>query len=191
LSHNPINTGLPSHGIRAYCFNQLFNFIPRCVFEKSALAHGADRYAKHFKAWHQFLILLYAQATAKRSLREIEGGLQIHHGKLYHLSLQLVPRSTMADGLERRSSALFEELFHAMVQQTARKAPGHAFRFRNPLYSIDATTIALCLSVFDWAKFQKQKGAIKLHCQLDHAQHIPSFVHIRDGKLNDLKAAGG
>ena len=79
----------------------------------------------------------------------------------------------MADGLERRNCALFEELFPAMVQQTSRKTPGHAFRFRNPLYSLDATTIDLCLSVFDWAKFQKQKGAIKLHCQLDHAGHIP------------------
>lgn len=176
-------------GYEPTVFNQLFNFIPRYVFEKSALAHGADRYARHFKAWHQFLVLLYAQATAKRSLRDIEGGLQVHHGKLYHLGLRLVPRSTMADGLERRDCALFEELFHAMVQQTARKAPRHAFRFRNPLYSLDATTIDLCLSVFDWAKFQKQKGAIKLHCQLDHAGHIPSFVHISDGKLNDLKAA--
>ena len=178
-------------GYEPTVFNQLFNFIPRCVFEKSALAHGADRYAKHFKAWQQFLILLYAQATGKRSLREIEGGLQLHQGKLYHLGLRPVPRSTVADGLERRSCSLFEDLFRTMVQQAARKAPRHAFRFRNPLYSIDATTVDLCLSVFDWAKFQKQKGAIKLHCQLDHAGHIPSFVHISDGKLNDLKAAEG
>lgn len=176
-------------GYEPTVFNQLFNFIPRYVFEKSALALGADRYAKQFMAWHQFLILLYAQATAKRSLREIEGGLQLHYAKLYHLGLRLVPRSTLSDGLERRDCALFEELFQTMVRQTARKAPRHAFRFRNPLYSLDATTIDLCLSVFDWAKFQKQKGAIKLHCQLDHAGHIPSFVHISDGKLNDLKAA--
>jgi len=176
-------------GYEPTVFNQLFNFIPRYVFEKSVMEHGADRYAKSFKAWHQFLILLYAQATAKRSLREIEGSLQIHHAKLYHLGLHPVPRSTLSEGLERRDKALFEDLFHAMMQQAVRKAPGHGFRFDNPLYSIDSTTIDLCLNVFDWAKFRKQKGAIKLHCQLDHGGHIPSFVHISDGKLNDLKAA--
>ena len=176
-------------GYEPTVFNQLFNFIPRYVFEKSALAYGADRYVRHFKAWHQFLVLLYAQATGKRSLREIEGSLQIHHAKLYHLGLRPVPRSTLSDGLERRDKALFEDLFHAMMQQAVRKSPRHGFRFKNPLYSIDATTIDLCLSVFDWAKFRKQKGAIKLHCQLDHAGHIPSFVHISDGKLSDLKAA--
>ena len=163
-------------GYKPTVFNQLFNFIPRYVFEKSVRVHKADRYTKSFRAWQQFLLLLYAQATGKQSLREIEGGLQLHHAKLYHLGLKPIARSTIADGLERRESALFEELFHAMVQQTSAKAPAHTFRFKHPLYSIDATTIDLCLSVFDWAKFRKQKGAIKLHCQLDHAGHVPSFI---------------
>lgn len=178
-------------GYKPTVFNQLFNFIPRHVFEKSAKEHGADRYAKSFKAWHQFLLLLYAQATGKQSLRDIAGGLDLHQSKLYHLGLRPVPRSTMSDGMQRRECAVFEDLFHAMVRKTSVMAPGHRFRFKNPLYSIDATTIDLCLSVFDWARFRKQKGAIKLHCQLDHAGHIPSFVHISDGKMHDAKAVKG
>jgi hypothetical protein len=170
-------------------FNQLFNFIPRYAFEKSAREHAADRYAKTFKAWQQFLLLLYAQATGKQSLREIEGGLQLHLPRLYHLGLRPVPRSTVSDGMQRRDCAVFGSLFHAMVHRTASLAPKHRFRFSNPLYSIDATTIDLCLSVFDWARFRKQKGAIKLHCQLGHGGHIPSFVHISDGKTHDVKAA--
>ncbi len=102
-------------GYEPTVFNQLFNFIPRHVFEKSVNARGADRYVKIFKAWHQFLLLLYAQATGKQSLREIEGGLQLHHARLYHLGLKPIPRSTIADGLQRRECGLFEELFHAMV----------------------------------------------------------------------------
>lgn len=176
-------------GYKPTVFNQLFNFIPRYVFEKSVKTHGADRYAKTFKAWHQFLILLYAQATGKQSLREITGGLQLHCSRLYHLGLRPAPRSTVSDGMERRDCKIFEELFHAMVKRTGSIAPAHRFRFKNPLYSIDATTIDLCLSVFDWAKFRKQKGAIKLHCQLDHAGHIPSFVHVSDGKMHDVTAA--
>jgi len=37
------------------------------------------------------------------------------------------------------------------------------FRFKNKLYSIDASVIDLCLSIFDWAKFRSTKGAVKLH----------------------------
>jgi hypothetical protein len=178
-------------GYKPTVFNQLFNFIPRHVFEKSVQVHQADRYAKSFKAWQQFLLLLYAQATGKQSLRDIVGGLQLHNTKLYHLGLRPVPRSTISDGMERRDCKLFEEMFYAMVRKTGALAPGHRFRFKNDLYSIDATTIDLCLSVFDWAKFRTQKGAIKLHCQLDHSGHIPSFIHISDGKMHDVKAAKG
>ncbi len=176
-------------GYEPTVFNQLFNFIPRHTFQKSADRLGSDRYAKSFRSWPQFLLLLYAQATGKQTLREITGGLQVHSSRLYHLGLQPIPRSTIADGLERRSSDLFEELFHELVRRTARLAPAHKFRFDHPLYSIDATTIDLCLSVFDWAKFRKQKGAVKLHCQLDHNGHIPVFGHISDGKMHDVKAA--
>ena len=178
-------------GYKPTGFNQLFNFIPRHVFEKSAKAHDADRYAKTFKAWQQFLLLLYAQATGKQSLRDIAGGLHLHRSRLYHLGLSPVPRSTISDGMERRSSKVFEEMFYAMVCKTSALAPGHRFQFKNDLYSIDATTIDLCLNVFDWAKFRKQKGAIKLHCQLDHSGHIPNFVHISDGKMHDAKAVKG
>ena len=170
-------------------FNQLFNFIPRYAFEKSAKRYDADRYAKTFKAWQQFLLLLYAQATGKQSLREMVSGLQLHSSRLYHLGLKPVPRSTVSDGMERRDCRIFEELFYDMVQKTGRLSPKHKFRFKHPLYSIDSTTIDLCLSVFDWAKFRKQKGAIKLHCQLDHNGHIPNFIHISDGKTHDVTAA--
>jgi len=176
-------------GYEPTVFNQLFNFIPRYTFQKAADRLGSDRYAKSFRAWPQFLVLLYAQATGKQTLRELTGGLQVHASRLYHLGLKPTPRSTIADGLSRRNSNLFEEMFRELVHRTARLAPKHRFRFRHPLYSLDATTIDLCLSVFDWAKFRKQKGAVKLHCQLDHSGHIPVFAHISDGKMHDAKAA--
>ena len=176
-------------GYEPTVFNQLFNFIPRHVFDKSVRRLAADRYTKRFSAWQQFLLLLYAQASGKQTLREITGGLQVNSSRLYHLGLKPIARSTIADGLARRNSILFETLFYELVRRTAGQAPKHPFRFKHPLYSIDATTIDLCLSVFDWAKFRTQKGAIKLHCQLDHSGQIPSFAHISDGKTSDIKAA--
>jgi hypothetical protein len=169
-------------GYEPTVFNQLFNFILRHAFEKSVNRFDSDRYAKSFKTWHQFLLLLYAQASGKQTLRDIESGLQVHSSRLYHLGLNPVPHSTISDGLERRDSVLFEELFHEMVRRTARLAPKHKFRFNHPLYSIDATTIDLCLSVFDWAKFRKQKGAIKFG-------HLEKCGHGADMDRDDLLSA--
>ena len=138
-------------GYQPTVFNQLFNFIPRHVFEKSAQAHQADRYAKTFKAWQQFLLLLYAQATGKQSLRDIVGGLQLHNSKLYHLGLRPVPRSTIADGLERRDSKVFEEMFNAMVRKTGTVVPGHrsATGSCDTLYSSPAPILRAVFQALD------------------------------------------
>jgi hypothetical protein len=109
-------------GYEPAVFNQLFNFIPRYTFQKSADRLGADRYARSFRAWPQFLLLLCAQATGKQTLREITGGLQVHSSRLCHPGFNPVPRSTIADGLERRSSDLFMELLCLKSRQTAEPA---------------------------------------------------------------------
>jgi hypothetical protein len=52
---------------------------------------------------------------------------------------------------------------------------------------LEATTIDLCLSLFPWAPFQGTKAAVKLHTLMDLRGSIPSFIHISDGKLHDVK----
>jgi hypothetical protein len=170
-------------------FNQLFNFIPRHRFESAVRGAEADRYVKRFSAWQQLLVLLYAQITGKDSLREIESGLMTHSVRLYHLGLHGVARSTLSDAMKRRDACVFEALFYAILERAQALAPRHKFRFKNPLYTFDSTTVDLCLSTFDWARFRKQKGAIKLHCQLDHRGHLPVFVVMTDGKGHDLSVA--
>jgi hypothetical protein len=63
------------------------------------------------------------------------------------------------------------------------------FRFKNKLVSMDSTVIDLCLSMYDWAKFRRTKGAVKLHLVLDHDGYLPCFGLITDGKVSDVKAA--
>jgi hypothetical protein len=170
-------------------FSQLFHFIPRHVFSRAVERLQADRYCKHFTAWQQFIVLLYAQISGKDSLRPIVGGLDAHQRRLYHLGLSRVPRSTLADALQRRPAALFEELFYAVLARARSLAPPHKFRFKNRLYSLDSTTIDLCLSVFDWARFRRRKGAIKLHFQLDHRGHLPVFLVLSEGSVHDMTIA--
>jgi hypothetical protein len=54
---------------------------------------------------------------------------------------------------------------------------------------LDASTISLCLSLFDWAKYKTKKGAIKLHTLLDFDGNLPVYVNITDGKTADNKGA--
>ena len=127
-------------------FQQLFNFIPRYRFEKSVKNLSGDHYCKTFSAWQQFLTCLYAQITGKDSLREIERGLVANHNRLYHLGMTAVAKSTLADAMNRRNPEMFRELFEEILARAMGCAPGHKFRFHNPLHAIDSTTIDLCLN---------------------------------------------
>jgi len=57
---------------------------------------------------------------------------------------------------------------------------------KETVYALDATTIDLCLSLFPWANFRQQKGAVKLHTLLDIRGQIPSVLHMTDGKVHDV-----
>ena len=170
-------------------FQQLFKFIPRYRFDKKAEATSGNRYCKHFSAWRQFLTCLYAQITGKDSLREIASGLMTNQSRLYHLGMKAVAKSTIADAMNRRSPEIFEALFEEILERAIACAPGHGFKFHNPLHAIDSTTIDLCLTQYDWAHYRKHKGAIKLHTELDLSGNIPCFVALSNGKMSDIRAA--
>ena len=170
--------------------NQLLHLFPRHDFDKAVEAAQADRYVKSLTAWNQLTALLYAQVTGKDSLRAIQNGLCAHPEQLYHLGIeQPIARSTLADANARRDSAIFEKLFYSLLERCMQLAPRHGFRFKNKLVSLDATTIELCLAAFPWARFRTRKGALKLHCALDHQGNIPSFVVMTDGKCHEITAA--
>lgn len=170
--------------------HQLLQLVPRHQFENSVKALDGDRYVKTFSTWSQLTTLLYAQASGKDSLREIENGLLAQRGRLYHLGLPAkIARSTLADANSNRDCQIFERLFYALFDRCRTKAPSHKFSFKNPLFSIDSTVIDLCLASYPWAKFRKRKGALKLHYKLDHAGELPAFLVMTDGKRHDLSVA--
>jgi len=170
-------------------FHQLLQFIPRDKFNAFVGQHKADRYAKSFTTWNQLVVLLYAQATGKDSLRDIETSMRAQQGVWYHLGLQSVARSTLAEANDRRSFEIFRDLFGELLAECKMITPrSREFAFKNPLYALDSTTIMLCLSVFDWALYSKQKGALKLHTLLDVRTSIPEIVNDTHGKVSDVEA---
>lgn len=170
--------------------HQLLQFVPRHQFENSVQTLDGDRYVKTFSTWNQLTTLLYAQASGKDSLREIENGLLAQHGRLYHLGLPAkIARSTLSDANTKRDCRIYEKLFYTLMHRCKDLTPRHKFRFKNPLFSFDSTVIDLCLAAFPWAKFRQRKGALKLHYQFDHAGEIPTFLTVTDGKRHDLSVA--
>jgi hypothetical protein len=170
--------------------NQMQTLIPRHQFDSLVSRHSGDRYVKSFTCWNQLTILLYSQITGAFSLRDIVHAFRVHAPKMYHLGLEGVSKSTLADANAKRSAAIFEGLFYLLRDRFLSLSPVRSsFAFRNPLKVIDATTIDVCLDAFPWARFRTAKGAIKIHCQIEHADQIPSVITISDGKCHDIRAA--
>jgi len=172
-------------------FSQLLQFFPRLEFEQLVKKHRAERHARGFTCWGQFIAMLFCQLGQAHSLREICGGLAACEGKLRHLGLPDAPRrSTLAYANEHRPWQLFQSVFAQFYQRCASLVnPPRRFRFRNRLLTLDATLIDLCASLFDWASYQRTKGAVKLHLLLDHQGFLPQFMVITPGQTHEIQVA--
>jgi len=171
-------------------FAQMLQIVNRNVFERAVRDHQAEARCKGFSSWDQFVAMLFAQVGQAHSLREIEYGLATCMGKLSHLGIEEAPaRSTLAYANSHRTWEMFQTVFNALLVQCQMIAPCHRLRFKNPLYSLDATVIDLCVTVFPWAKYRTTKGAVKVHLLLDHAGYLPVFVHITEGKVHESRIA--
>jgi hypothetical protein len=171
-------------------FSQLLCVVNRHQFERRVRESGAERAAKGFTCWSQFVAMMFCQLAQAKSLREISDGLACCEGKLNHLGLEEGPkRSTLSYANARRPWQLFESLFYDQLALAQSLAPKKKLRFKNKLLSLDATVIDLCLSMFNWATFRQTKGAVKLHLLLDHDGYLPVYAHLSEGNVHELRVA--
>lgn len=174
----------------AHCntiFSQILKFVPRHEFEALANRHHSGRAFRTASRWSQFVTMAMAQLSGRNSLRDIVNSVSTQAHRLYHLGSATMTRSNLSRINENKPHTLYETLFGKLLDRCQRLAPGHSFRFKNKLYSLDASTIDLCLSVFPWADFRSTKGAIKLHIGLNHSGYLPEFVTITEGKTSDIE----
>lgn len=171
-------------------FSQLLRLFPRIDFEKAVKETKAEYKAKGFTSWGQFVSMLFCQLGRAHTLREITNGLMSCEGKLKHLGITAPKKSTLAYANEHRPWELYQAIFLSLYEKCGKEVVGkRKFRFKNKLMSLDSSTIDLCLSMYDWAKFRRTKGAVKLHLVLDHDGYLPSFAWITEGKVSDVKVA--
>ena len=176
----------------AHCntiFHQMLKLIPRHDFGKLETEHGTGRKARSFTRWSQLVHLLSMQLTARVSLRDCVSSLKTRITSLYHLGVKPVPRSTFADANNKRPASFFEALFALMYRRCQPLAPKHKFKFKNKLFSLDATVVTLCLTLFPWASFRRTKGGVKLHTLFDHGGYLPAFVAISPAQEHEIKKA--
>jgi hypothetical protein len=173
-------------------FSQILQIVPRISFARLVRECGAERHAKGFSSWDQYVAMLFCQFAQAKSLREISDGLAVTCGKLSHLGLSTAPaKSTLSYANAHRPWQLYQKAFFHLRDFCRSESPGKKkkFRFKNKLASLDSTTIDLCLSLFPWADFRQTKGAVKLHLLLDHDGYLPDFAVITDGKAADVTTA--
>jgi Domain of unknown function (DUF4372)/Transposase DDE domain len=178
--------------VSAFCsmFSQLLKLFPRTEFQGLVKRTHAERHARGFTCWGQFVAMLFCQLGRAHSLREICGGLRSSEGKLKHLGITAPNRSTLAYANEHRPWPLYRAVFQALLGRCQSAVPARRkFRFKPKLLSLDSTVIDLCATLFDWAKFRRTKGAVKLHGLLDHDGYLPSVVVVTEGKRHDVRVA--
>jgi len=176
----------------ASCFAQVLDLINRHDFGRAVKSLDAERGAKGFRCWDQFVAMLFCQLGSAHSLREICGGLATALGRVVHLGLKEAPkRSTLAYANSHRPWEVYQRVFELILRRAeglaaTRKRP---FQFKNPVRLLDATVIDLCLEVFDWAKFRRTKGAIKLHLQLADRGCLPCWALVTEGRTHEVRVA--
>jgi putative transposase len=167
----------------------MLNFIPRHQFAAPENRHSTGRKSRKFSRWNQFVHLMFMQLTSRASLRDGIQSMNSRVRDLYHLGAKPVARATFADANNKRPASLYQALFEKLYRHCRMISPKHKFKFKNKLYSLDASVIDLSLGAFPWASFRRTKSAVKIHTLLDHSGYLTAFVSITDGKVHESKVA--
>jgi heme oxygenase len=173
-------------------FAQISQTLDRFSFSKLVGKYQSDKHQKGITSWTHLVTMLFCQFSKLNSLRDVCNGLKSASGNLNHLNIRVPPsKSSLSYINQHRDWQLFKDYYFAMLGKLSGMAKFKQTRFRvkSKILLLDSTTISLCLSLFDWAKFRKKKGAVKLHTLLDYDGCLPVYMNMTDGKVHDAKAA--
>ena len=170
--------------------SQLLDFVSKYEFDKCVDKYKGNYRVRNFTCWEQFIVMSFAQLTNRESLRDIESCLDAVSSKMYHSGVKSkVKKSTLADANEKRDWRIYAEFAQLLIQEAKelyKDDNSFSVEIDEIAYALDSSTIDLCLSLFPWAKFRKNKGAVKMHTQIDLRGSIPTFIEITDGKVHDV-----
>lgn len=170
-------------------FSQILKMVPRHEFFSLAKKHDGHRRQDAISRWTQFIAMATAQLTGRSSLRDIESTLASQNHLRYHLGSGAVKRTTLSRANQTLSAGFYEALFARLYARCRSHSPRHQFRFKNKLFSLDASLLDVSMKVFPSAEYNRMKAAYKLHIGLDHEGLIPAFAAVTKGKTGDQTQA--
>lgn len=173
-------------------FSQIISKLDRSIFNKLVEKKQTDKYQKGFTSWSHLVSMLFCQFAKSTSVRDISNGLRSATGNLNHLGIDRAPsKSTVSYQNKQRDWTLFKDYYYRLLSHLGQQAGFRQvkFKIKSKIFLLDSTTISLCLSLFDWARYKTAKGAVKMHTLLDYDGHLPAYVNITDGKTADNKGA--
>jgi hypothetical protein len=173
-------------------FSQIISKLDRFKFSKLVKEKETDKHQKGYNSWTHLVAMLFCQFAKSQSVRDISNGLRSATGNLNHMGIEKAPsKSSISYQNKNRNWELFRDYYYQLLGSLGQQAGFKQvkFRIKSKIFFLDATTISLCLSIFDWAKYKTAKGAVKMHTLLDFDGNLPSYVNITDGKTADNKGA--
>lgn len=173
-------------------FSQIISKLDRSKFNKLVKEKQTDKHQKGFSSWTHLVSMLFCQFAKSQSVRDISNGLRSATGNLNHLGVERAPsKSTISYQNKHRDWELFKSYYFELLNSLGQQAKFKQvkFKIKSKIFLLDSTTISMCLSLFDWAKYKTAKGAVKMHTLLDYDGNLPSYINITDGKTADNKGA--
>ena len=171
-------------------FTQIMDFLPMYEFHKCVNRYQGNQRMRTFSCTDQFLCMAFAQLTFRESLRDIEACLRSMSTKLYHMGLRgKISRSTLAKANENRNWRIYADFAQSLMKTAKELYANEKFLIDldQAAYALDSTMIDLCLSLFPWARWYRQHGAIKLHTLLGLKGHIPLSAKLTNATVNDFE----
>ncbi len=174
----------------AYLFSQLISIVSPTSFKTCVKRYNGDYKTKHFTCWRQYLCMVFGQLTHRESLSDTILCLKANENKLYHLGIgEAIAKSTLSTANENRDWRIFADFAWVLIKEAQSLYAGEKdleLSIDNPVFAIDASTIDMCLSLFQWANFRTTKAGIKLHVQLDLRSAIPEFIQITPAAIHEV-----
>ena len=173
-----------------YLFSQLISIISPTSFKTCVKRYNGDYKTKHFNCWRQYLCMVFGQLTHRESLSDTILCLKANTNKLYHIGIgEAIAKSTLSTANEKRDWRIFADFAWILITEAKQLYAGEKdleLSIDNPVFAIDASTIDMCLSLFQWANFRSTKAGIKLHVQLDLRSAIPEFIQITPASIHEV-----
>ncbi|WP_173786403.1 IS4 family transposase [Epilithonimonas bovis] len=173
-------------------FSQIIAKLDRSKFNKLVASKQTDKHTKGFSSWNHLVSMLFCQFAKSQSVRDISNGIRSATGNLNHLGVNKAPsKSSISYQNKNRCHELFKDYYFELLKSLGQHPNFKQvkFKIKSKIFLLDSTTISLCLSLFDWAKYKTEKGAVKMHTLLDYDGNLPAYVNITNGKTADNKGA--